>query len=101
MLEGVVSQRLIPRADGRGRVLATEVLRANHGIRACIRERKTEQLVGLMEIGFREGNRTMDQSIADLLANRLITREEALHHCRERKTFAEPEPTKKPKSIWA
>ena len=59
------------------------------------------ELLGLMEIGFREGNRTMDQSIADLLSNRLITREEALNHCRERKTFAQPEQPKKPKSIWA
>jgi len=101
VIEGVICQRLIPRADGQGRVLATEVLRANHGIRACIRERKTEQILGLMEIGHREGNRTIDQSIAGLLGAGYITREEALYHCRERKNFPEPEPTqKKPKSIW-
>ena len=104
VLEAVVSQRLIPRADGEGRVLATEVLRANHGIRACIRERKLEQLVGLMEIGFKDGNRTIDQSIASLLENGFITREEALFHCREKRTFdapsAPPAEAKKPKSIW-
>jgi twitching motility protein PilT len=103
VLEGIISQRLIPRADGQGRVLASEVLRANHGIRACIREHKTEQIVGLMEIGFREGNRVIDQSINDLLQAGLITREEALNHCRERSRFQAPaeNQTKKPKSIWA
>ena len=101
VIEGIICQRLIPRADGHGRVLATEVLRANHGIRACIRERKTEQILGLMEIGHREGNRTIDQSIAGLLGAGLITREEAFYHCRDRNSFAEPEAQpKKQKSIW-
>ncbi len=100
-LQGIVCQRLIPRADGQGRVLASEVMVPGHGIRNCIRERKLEQIVGLMEIGHREGNRTIDQSIADLLQARLITRDEALFHCRERKSFeAPPQETKKPKSIW-
>jgi Tfp pilus assembly pilus retraction ATPase PilT len=40
-----------------------------------------------MEIGHREGNRTIDQTIAELLNAGLITREEALFHCRERKVF--------------
>ncbi len=102
VLEAIVSQRLISRADGQGRILASEVLRANHGIRACIRERKLEQIVGLMEIGFKDGNRTIDQTIGNLLENGFITREEALFNCREKRNFPEPEPEepKKPKSIW-
>ena len=100
VLEGIVSQRLIPRADGAGRILASELLRANHGIRACIRERKFEQLVGLMEIGYQDGNRTIDQSIAGLLEHGLITREEALFHARERRNFETAAEPKKPKSIW-
>ena len=100
-LEGIVCQRLIPRADGHGRVLATEVLVPGHGIRNCIRERKLEQIVGLMEIGVRDGNRTIDQSIAGLFEAGIITREEAIFHCRERKAFeAPPVEPKKPKSIW-
>ncbi|MBC8128173.1 MAG: PilT/PilU family type 4a pilus ATPase [Gloeobacteraceae cyanobacterium ES-bin-144] len=100
-LQGIISQRLIPRADGQGRVLASEVLVPGHGIRNCIRERKLEQIVGLMEIGHRDGNRTIDQSIAALLEAKLITREEAIFNGRERKSF-EPQPKepKKPKSIW-
>ncbi len=100
-LEGIVCQRLIPRADGQGRVLASEILRPNHAIRNCIRDRKLEQIVGLMEIGHKEGNRTIDQSIASLLEMGIITREEALFHCRERKTFdLPPKEPRKPKSIW-
>ncbi len=100
-LEGIICQRLMTRADGQGRVLATEVLVPNHGIRNCIRERKLEQILGLMEIGFREGNRTIDQSIAGLLDAGLVTRDEAIFHCRERKAFeAPPKEPKKPKSIW-
>lgn len=100
-LEGIICQRLIPRADGQGRVLASEVLKPSHAIRNCIRERKLEQIVGLMEIGFKEGNRTIDQTIAGLLNAGIITREEALFNCRERKTFEAPPPKEpKPKSIW-
>ena len=103
VLEAIVSQRLVQRADGQGRILASEVLRASHGIRACIRERKLEQIVGLMEIGFKDGSRTIDQTIAGLLESGYITLEEALFHCREKRNFEQhtqaPEP-KKPKSIW-
>jgi len=102
-LEGIVCQRLIPRADGQGRILASEVLKPNHAIRNCIRERKLEQIVGLMEIGHKEGNRTIDETIGALLGAGLITRDEALFNCRERKTFEAPparEREPKPKSIW-
>lgn len=100
-LEAVVCQRLLPRADGAGRALASEVMIPGHGIRACIRDRKLEQLVGLMEIGSREGNITIDQSLLTLYQNGLITREEALFHCREAKIFEEPPKSQKStKSIW-
>jgi twitching motility protein PilT len=100
VLQAVVSQRLIPRADGAGRVLATEVMIANHGIRNCIREHKLEQLVGLMEIGRREGSHTFDESIAALLREGLITREQALHYCRDARNFAEPEAPVKNRNFW-
>ncbi len=101
-LEGIVCQRLIPMANGQGRALATEVLRPSHAIRNCIRERKLEQIVGLMEIGTREGNRTIDQSIMNLLESGAITREQAMFHSRERTAFeVAPKEPKKPKSIWS
>lgn len=99
VLEGIISQRLIPRANGHGRVLASEVLRPSHAIRNCIRERKLEQIVGLMEIGHKEGNRTIDESIGQLLDANFITREEAVFNSRERRAFEEkPKITKK--AIW-
>jgi len=106
VLEGVICQRLIPRADGAGRVLASEVMRVSHALRNCIRERKLEQMIGLMEIGYREGNRTIDQSIAALLEAGCITREEGIFHSRDRRAFEQatapqPNPPRKPKSIWA
>lgn len=101
VLEGIISQRLLPRADGDGRVLAAEVLRPSYAIRNCIRERKMEQVVGLMEIGFKEGNCTIDRSLTALNDAGLITREEALFNARERALFTEqPKPAPKPKSIW-
>ena len=90
VLEGIVCQRLLPRADGAGRVLASEVLRANHGIRAIIRDRKIEQLVGMMEIGSREGMHTIDDSLEMLLRHNFITREEATFQCRDRMRFLPP-----------
>jgi len=101
VLEGIISQRLLPRADGEGRVLAAEVLRPSYAIRNCIRERKMEQVVGLMEIGFMEGNCTIDRSLTELNDAGLITREEALFNARERALFTEqPKSAPKPKSIW-
>jgi twitching motility protein PilT len=101
VLEGIVCQRLIPRADGEGRVLASEVLRPSYGMRACIRDHKMEQIVGLMEIGAKDGNHTIDQSLATLLDTHQITREEAIFNSRERRVFEEaPKPAAKPKSIW-
>ncbi len=98
-LEGIISQRLIPRADGHGRILASEVLVPGHGLRNCIRERKLEQIIGLMEIGHRDGNRTIDQNIATLLDAKLITRDQAIFNCRDRKTFElAPKPPRKP--LW-
>jgi twitching motility protein PilT len=101
VLEGIVCQRLIPRADGQGRILASETLRPSYGMRACIRDHKLEQIVGLMEIGAKDGNHTIDQSLTTLLNTRQITREEALFNSRERRLFQElPTSATKTRSIW-
>ncbi len=101
VLEGIISQRLLARADGEGRVLATEILCPSYAIRNCIRERKMEQVVGLMEISSKEGNRTIDQSLVELYEAGIISREDAFFNSRERNLFAEkPKTSAKPKSIW-
>ncbi|MFK7851197.1 MAG: type IV pilus twitching motility protein PilT [Akkermansiaceae bacterium] len=99
VLEGIICQRLIPRADTDGRVMASEVMRPGSAIRNCIRDHKLEQLVGLMEIGAKEGNHTIDHSIKALLDGGYISREEALFNAREQRIFEEQKPTKT-KSIW-
>ena len=99
VLEAIVSQRLLPRVDGQGRVLATEVMRMNYGLRNCIRDRKVEQVVGLMEIGRQEGMHTIDDTLELLFHQKLISREEALHHARDDTRFEAP-PEEPKKSIW-
>lgn len=83
-LQAVVSQRLLPRADGNGRVLASEVMIMNHGIRNCLRTRKYEQIYGLMEIGSQEGMHTIDESLQKLIQQDLIDSEAALSAARDR-----------------
>lgn len=82
-LEMIVSQRLLPREDGAGRVLVSETLIANNAIRACIRDRRYEQLVGLLEIGGREGMNTIDDALAELYLARQISKEEAVRNARD------------------
>lgn len=87
VLQAIVSQRLIMRNDNQGRAMASEVMLMNHGLRTCIRERKIEQMVGLMEIGQGEGMHTIDESLAHLLESGQISAVEALYNCRDQKRF--------------
>jgi twitching motility protein PilT len=89
----------LPRADGEGRVIATETMITNSGIRACIRDRKIHIIEGLMEIGTQEGMNTLDESLARLVKSDLITYEEALIHARDRNRISSlpKSPTKKKK----
>ncbi len=75
-LIGVLSQRLFPRADGGGRVLATELLLNNYAVANLIRERKVHQLPGVMETGQKVGMYTFDMSIKALLLRRLVKKED-------------------------
>lgn len=77
VLEGVVVQQLLPRADGQGRVLATEVMVPNPAIRSLIRAQKLEQIPSMIEIGKAEGMMTMNQSLYRLYRRGLITKEVA------------------------
>ncbi len=84
ILEGVVSQQLIPHADGRSRVLAVEVMIPNPAIRNLIREAKIHQVYSQLQVGqLRNGMQTMTQSLLDLYSRRLIGYEDALGHATE------------------
>jgi twitching motility protein PilT len=76
-LRGVVSQQLIPRADGNGRVMAIELLVNTPAVAANIREGKTFMLPGVMQTGKNVGMILMDDSLRNLYSQGYITREEA------------------------
>ena len=77
VLEGIVSQALIPRIGG-GRVLACEVMIANTAVRSLIREDKVHQLQGIIEIGQKFGMQTMNSELARLFSKSQITMKDAL-----------------------
>jgi len=74
-LEAVVSQRLLPRRDSKGRVAAFEVMLGSTAVRAQIRDRRTHQLLGVIETAAKDGMVTMERALKDLLTADLITRE--------------------------
>ena len=74
--KGVVSQTLVPRATGTGRVIATEVLITTPAIANLIREGKAHQITSAMQAGRALGMHTMDQNLADLVNEGEITREQ-------------------------
>jgi twitching motility protein PilT len=79
VLEGIVCQALLPRAGGKGRVMAMEVLVPSAAIRNLIREDKVHQIYGMMQAGqAKHGMQTFNQSLAALYFRRMITLETAL-----------------------
>ncbi len=79
VLEGVLSQQLIPTADGRGRVMALEIMVTTPAIRNLIREEKIHQIYSALQAGQKFGMQTMNQSLIELVQKRQISREEALN----------------------
>jgi len=76
VLQAVISQQLVPRADGKGRVLAVEVMITTPAIRNLIREGKTHQIDSVIETAARSGMQTMDASLRELFHRGLISSEE-------------------------
>ncbi len=83
VLRGVISQRLLPRADGLGRVPAVEVMINTARIKECImdKDRTPEIPIAIAEGHVTYGSQTFDQSLMSLYKRGLITLEEALRHC--------------------
>ena len=82
-LVGIVNQKLLPRADAPGRVMASEVMVMTPALSAIIRDHRFEQLYGLMQVGTVHGMHTMDSSLYHLLTHGFITAEDALLHARD------------------
>jgi len=82
-LQAVLAQRLVSSEDGLSRVMVSELLANNSAISACIRERRFEQIVGLMEIGRRDGMHTFDDVLEELYLSHRISKEEAVAGSRD------------------
>lgn len=82
-LQAVVAQKLLPRADGKGRVLACEVLVATPAVRAHIRERKEHMCYSEMQTGRKHQMQTMDSVLVELYQRGEISYDMALSHARE------------------
>jgi len=72
-LRGVVSQQLLQRADGKGRVAALEILVNTPAVSNLIRQGKLDQLENTMQSGGLQGMRTMDSAIQELLDKGMIS----------------------------
>ena len=77
-LQAVITQQLVPTADGKGRAAAVEVLVATPAVRNLIRERKGHQIASQMQAGSQYGMVTMDQHLAELVRSRRITQDMAI-----------------------
>ncbi len=80
VLQGIVSQILLPRADGQGRIVAVEVLVANPAVRNLIREGKTHQVYSVLQTGAKQGMVSLDMYLVDLAKRGIITYDDALSH---------------------
>lgn len=76
-IQGIISQQLLPRANGKGRLPAIEVMTANNAIRNLIREGKSYQIYNIMQTSLSEGMITMDRALIDLYRGGQVSWEEA------------------------
>ena len=87
VLEGVVTQTLLPKARGRGRVMACEIMVATPAIRALIRDDKIHQIYSAMQSGKKHGMQTMNDALFQLYTNREVVQEECERVSSEPKEF--------------
>ena len=80
-LQGVVTQALAPRADGKGRTVVCEILTATPAIRSLIREGKSHQIPSFMQAGGNEGMLAFDQHLAERVREGIISMPAALEIC--------------------
>ena len=86
-LRGIISQQLVPRADGAGRALAVEILMNTPAVANVIRESKTFMLPGIIQTGKKLGMKLMDDSLAELYRAGLISADEAVSRAEQKPTM--------------
>ncbi len=88
-IRGIVCQQLIPKADGKGRALAMEIMLNNPAVGNLIREAKTFMLPGVIQTGVKQGMQLMDDVLLKLLDQGTISSEEAYNRADNKKAFAQ------------
>jgi twitching motility protein PilT len=84
-LRAVISQRLVPRADGQGRVPALELLVVNKAISNLVREEKTVQIRSAIQTGRNQGMYLLEQSLQELVRTRVVDKKVALRFAEDKK----------------
>ncbi len=87
VLLSVISQRLVPHIDGKGRIPAVEIMIKNHAVENLIRENKTYQIDNIIETGTGDGMVSMDRSLADLVRRGMVAVDTAMAYCKNAKDF--------------
>jgi twitching motility protein PilT len=87
-LQGVVTQTLLPTADGGGRVAGLEILLPDDAVRNLIRQAKIEQVYSIMQTNTARGMQTMEQALADLTLRRVVNVEDAFEKTNRRDILA-------------
>jgi twitching motility protein PilT len=77
-LQGVITQTLLPTADGMGRVACLEILFPDDAVRNLIRQGKVEQIYSVMQTSTQRGMQTMEHGLAELIRKRVVTPEAAM-----------------------
>ena len=86
-LRGVVSQRLIPKHSGTGRVAAVEYLRVTHSVASMIREQRTTQITSAIQAGGADGMILLERSLAQLVMSRQISAQDGEAASNQRQTY--------------
>ncbi len=86
-LKFVISQQLVPRSDGQGRVGIYEILKGTMAIGNLIREGKTHNIAGMMQVGRKQGMQTVDMALEDLVEKNLVSPEDAYVRARNPTVF--------------
>ena len=90
VLEGVIAQRLVPRADHTGRAVVCEVLVATAAVRNLVRENRIDQIAIVMETGSADGMVSWDRTLREMLQQRIISQETAIMRARRPEVFKTP-----------
>ncbi len=84
VLQGIISQQLLPVMGSKGRVAAVELLLLTDAVRNLVREGKTHQISSTMQTGISQGMITMDYSLGQLVKEKKVTLQDAMMKCTDR-----------------